>query len=402
MTRAVVAVAVLYGALCLPSLSHAQARCSRAELDAAVKRYLGAQAKGNTSGLKLATPVKYIEQMQDAAIDKGILRTPLKIDFHRSLLDVNACETFTEAIATDSSHPYVLGIRLQVVSGRLSEIETIVTDKDDWLFNADVYLKYSASEDWKAIPAAARDTRQALLAAANAYGDRFSDPKAIVPFGTPCNRLEGGIHSGKGTAEDSCSGGFPGADFPITNRRFVVDPDIGAVVVLSRFSKNNLPDSHLFRIEQGKIRFVHTLTVCTIPGCGFQAPTPSTPTASSPPSFQPSADATIQFDPKGVDLGPWVRGLVTRLKSQWSVPADAMSEKGQVVVTFQVLRNGSITDVALKEASSVEAYNKFAADAVSNSSPVTPLPSTYPDESVSFTVTFHYNGDGRTGLTDNK
>jgi hypothetical protein len=51
----------------------------------------------------------------------------------------------------------------------------------------------------------------------------------------------------------------------ITNRRFVVDPEIGAVVVLSRFSNNELPDSHLFRFERGKIRYVHTLTVCTIP-----------------------------------------------------------------------------------------------------------------------------------------
>ena len=40
----------------------------------------------------------------------------------------------------------------------------------------------------------------------------------------------------------------------ITNRRFVVDPDIGAVVGFSRFSNNELPDSHLFRLENGNIR----------------------------------------------------------------------------------------------------------------------------------------------------
>jgi hypothetical protein len=272
MTRLFAAVAVLCGSLCLPLTSHAQARCTRAELQSAVNSYLAAQAKGVTATLRLTVPVKYIENMQDSALEKGIVRTPLAIDFHRSLLDVDACETFTEAIVTDPRHPYVLGIRLQVAGGRLAEIEAIVTDKDDWLFNADVYLKFSSSEDWGAIPAGARDTRQALLAAANAYEDRFSDPSVTVPFGAPCNRLEGGIRSGKGTPEDSCGGGFPGADFPITKRRFVVDPEIGAVVALSSFSKNNLPDSHLFRVEKGKIRFVHTLTVCTIPGCGFQAP----------------------------------------------------------------------------------------------------------------------------------
>jgi len=44
------------------------------------------------------------------------------------------------------------------------------------------------------------------------------------------------------------------------------------VVVFSRFSNNELADSHLFRLENGKIRYVHTMTVCTIPGCGFQRP----------------------------------------------------------------------------------------------------------------------------------
>jgi hypothetical protein len=268
MTRPLVLALTVCLVWCVPAVSRAQARCTRADLQTAVDGYLAAQATGGTSGLKLASPVKYLEQMEEAAIEKGILQMPLTIDFHRSLLDVDACETFTEAIVTDSRHAYVLGIRLKVAGSRLSEIEAIVTDKDDWLFNADNYLKYSRAEDWSAISREARDTREALIAAANAYEDRFSNGGIAVPFGMPCNRLEGGVRSGKGTAEDSCNAGFP-TDMPITQRRFVVDREIGAVVALSRFSINKLPDSHLFRVEKGKIRFVHTLTVCTIPGCGF-------------------------------------------------------------------------------------------------------------------------------------
>ena len=127
-------------------------------------------------------------------------------------------------------------------------------------------MKYSRGENWGVIPRESRDTRATLIAAANAYEDIFFDNSVKVPWGTPCNRLEGGMRSGKGTAEDTCNSGVP-SGMKITNRRFVVDPEIGAVVVLSRFSNNELPDSHLFRLENGKIRFVHTLTVCTIPGC---------------------------------------------------------------------------------------------------------------------------------------
>lgn len=272
MTRAIAGFILLCGAMCVPSNAAAQGRCPRVDLQAAVDGYRTAQAEGSTAGLQLASPVKYVENMQDVPIEKGILQNPATIDFHRSLFDLDACETFTEVIVTNSDHPYVLGVRLKVDGGSLSEVETIVTDQDDWLFNADVYLQYSSGEYWGTIPAGERDTRRTLVAAANAYEDRFSDPAVVVPWGVPCNRLEGGIHSGNGTVEDSCDAGFPGADFPITNRHFVVDPDIGAVVVLSRFSRNELPDSHLSRVERGKIRFVHTLTVCTIPGCGFATP----------------------------------------------------------------------------------------------------------------------------------
>jgi len=271
MMRSLAVLVVVCGMLFSPAETRAQSVCTRADLQSAVDSYIAAQGKGTPSEMRLATTAKYSENMQDAAIEKGILRTPLKIDFHRSLLDASACETFTEVIVTEVTHPYVMGVRLKLTAGRIAEIETLVTDKDDWLFNADNYLKYSRGESWGVIPGTSRDTRATLIAAANAYEDIFFDNSVKVPWGTPCNRLEGGIRTGKGTPEDTCNSGVP-SGMKITNRRFVVDPDIGAVVVLSRFSNNELPDSHLFRLENGKIRYVHTLTVCTIPGCGFQRP----------------------------------------------------------------------------------------------------------------------------------
>jgi len=38
---------------------------------------------------------------------------------------------------------------------------------------------------------------------------------------------------------------------------------MGTVVGLANFgAENGWPDSHTFRLEGGKIRYVHTLTVC--------------------------------------------------------------------------------------------------------------------------------------------
>jgi hypothetical protein len=267
--------------LLAPAMAGAQARCSRADLQKAVDAYLAAQAKGDPAALPKTTPVKYVENMKDASIASGILTTPLKVDHQRSLLDTEACETFTEAIVTDKAHPYVLGVRLKVASGKVAEFEAMVTDKDDWLFNANSYLKWSSSEDWGVIPANARDTRQTLLAAGNAYEDVFKDNSVKVPWGTPCNRLEGGAHTGKGAPDDSCNVGVP-SGMDIHSRRYLVDPEIGALVIFSRFGENDIPDTHLFRIEKGKIRFVHTLTVCIIPNCGF-------PVRNQPPP-QPAAN----------------------------------------------------------------------------------------------------------------
>jgi len=238
-----------------------------------VDGYLAAQRSGNPAALPLATGAKYIENTVDTPLGKSIVTSALKIDFNRSLLDTMICETFTEVIVTDKSHPYVLGVRTKVLNRRISELETLVTDADDWLFNADNYLKFSPTENWSPIPAASRDSRQTLIGAANAYFDVFDDNSVKVPWGTPCNRLEGGIRTGRGQPEDSCNVGVP-SGMKLTNRRFIADPETGAVVGFIRWP-SSVPDSHLFRVEAGKLRFVHSLTVCTVPNCGFPVRPPA-------------------------------------------------------------------------------------------------------------------------------
>jgi hypothetical protein len=260
MKRMVVQWMVLWGALLAPAASFAQVACTRDGLQAATDLYLAAQAKGDPSGMPLAQGLAYIENMQVVDIKSGVIQKPLKIDFHRSLIDQTTCQTFTEAIVTDKSHPYVLGTRLRVNHDKIAEIESMVTQEGDWLFNADNYLKWSPGEDWGAIPAGQRDTRATLETAANAYLDAFLEKKLdAVPWGYPCNRTEGGIHTGKGVPEDSCAVGVP-SGVNIVARRFLVDETMGAVVAFCTFGVGGLPDTHLFRVEKGKLRFVHTLT----------------------------------------------------------------------------------------------------------------------------------------------
>ena len=266
MKRIALIAIVLTGVLLAPRAGFAQVACTREGLQRAVDLYIAAQTKGDTSGLPLPMGAGYMENAANFDINKGVIKTAMKIDHHRSLIDPSTCQTFTEVIVTDKAKPYILGTRLRVNRDKIAEIEILWTTTGYWLFNADNYLKYSSAENWGTIPADRRDTRETLVAAANAYLDAFLEGKKdLVPWGYPCQRVEGGMYTGKGDPKDSCDVGVP-SGVNIANRRFVVDPTIGSVVVFCTFGAGNAnggsgaPDTHLFRVENGKLRYVHTLT----------------------------------------------------------------------------------------------------------------------------------------------
>jgi hypothetical protein len=256
----------LSAAVALPAIGSAQISCARGGLQRAVDLYVAAQTKGDTSDLPLAQGLGYAENMEKIDIKNGLINTPLKIDHHFSLLDTDSCQTFTEVIVTDPSKPYVLGTRLRVNHDKIAEIEILWTTTGYWLFNADAYLNYATTEDWGPVAADERDTRGTLVKAANAYLDAFLEGKIdLVPWGFPCNRTEGGAHTGKGLPNDSCEVGVP-SGVNIANRRFIVDEVVGSVVAFCTFGAggpnggSGAPDTHLFRVENGKLRYVHTLT----------------------------------------------------------------------------------------------------------------------------------------------
>lgn len=99
----------------------------------------------------------------------------------------------------------------------------------------------------------------------------------------------------------------------------------------------------------------------------------------------------LQFDTKGVEFGPWVRRFVAQVKRNWFIPYAAMSMKGHVVITFNVHKNGAITDLTIVAPCPIEAFNNAAYGALAASNPTQPLPPEYPADRAFFTVTFFYN-----------
>lgn len=293
LARAAIKVSIVLAGVALAT--GARAECSREMLRKLTDTYVKAQSTGTPAMLPLAKGASYAENDQAMDIGKGVLAGALNVDFTRSFHDTTQCATFTELVAATGPHPYVIHTRMEVTKGgKVSKVESVVTDQGDWMFGASEHLAVTRSQNWGEIPKDKRDTRAVLQAAADAYLDNWGNPDLPVPHGTPCSRLEGRINTGARNPEgNTCNmGAFP-QKLKVGHRRYVIDETIGAVSVFHNFPwldaglpvDPGTPASQMFRVEGGKNRYIHEVTVCSTPNCGRARP-------STPPSAQPPGGST--------------------------------------------------------------------------------------------------------------
>ncbi|KAK3381999.1 hypothetical protein B0H63DRAFT_546782 [Podospora didyma] len=248
----------------------APAECNRTALSAAADAYVAAQTSGKLEPLQglLDASWTYQENNEKTDTKKGVLGKALKIDHRRTNFDTTACATYTELVAADPANPYVIGTQIRHgANGLVTLIDSIASTTNSWLFDAKKTLQYVLQEKWDPIPEGKRDNRSVIQAAGDAYMDMWSNATAhnAVPWGTPCTRLEGSAYTGKGQPDDSCKPGIPSNhnQAPNTHRRYVIDESMGSVNILCVWEHMMMAaDSHEFRLEGGKLRYVHTLTVC--------------------------------------------------------------------------------------------------------------------------------------------
>ena len=271
----------------------ARADCSRKALQTLADDYVSAQVAGNVGKIRFAKGGVYAENDKVMELKQGVLAGPLVVDFTRSFLDTLQCATFTEVVAATDAHPYVIHTRIEATQDgkQVKKMESVVTDAGDWVFGAAEHLAVTKAEKWDEISRDKRDSRAAIQAAADAYLDNWGDPALPVPHGTPCSRLEGRISTAaKDPAGQQCTmGAFP-QKLNVTNRRYVIDETLGAVSIFHSFpwldagipKDPGTPASQSFRVEGGKNRYIHEVTVCTTPGCGRGRPPGPAPAPAAP------------------------------------------------------------------------------------------------------------------------
>ena len=242
-----------------PAVALAQT-CTRDGLKAVIASYFKAVETHQMSALATAPTLRVTQNGLVTQAGEGFFKTGGKVQFQRHLIDTERCGTLTQAVIEETvdgaTGPVILAVRLKVVDGRVSEIETIVNRKNEMFFSPQGVLD-TRNQDWESIlPPAERSTRAYMNDAANKYFDGFAaDPKAEAPFATPCHRWEGGVQT---TAKNAnCSP--KGFVLTHTHRRFpVTDLEAGITAGFINFNQA-LPDVHIFKIRNGKIELIQAV-----------------------------------------------------------------------------------------------------------------------------------------------
>ncbi|KAK3901219.1 hypothetical protein C8A05DRAFT_16563 [Staphylotrichum tortipilum] len=238
------------------------ASCTRADLLATAANFVAAVSAGNVSAAFPAA--SYRENNKASSLKSAaVFSAPLKIDLSRSTADTVACASYTLIISSSGSKPYVLATQLRHADGDAATttlVDTIAATTGSLFFNAPKTLGYIRNESWAEIAEAARPPRDLLKKVGDAYLDMWTDKNAAdsIPWGTDCERVEGSQYT------RPCGGSLPRGGSAKNNgdRRYVIDEVVGSVDVLCSFDAlGSLPDSHEIRVEGGKVKYVHTVTV---------------------------------------------------------------------------------------------------------------------------------------------
>ena len=107
-----------------------------------------------------------------------------------------------------------------------------------------------------------------------------------------------------------------------------------------------------------------------------------------PPSGVGEISYTFEDKKDPVDLTDYMRQLRRKIRHNWHPPHDLQED--HIMVSFRLLRDGSVEKITLAQQSASEARNKSSLDAVKNAAPFQHLPDSAPD---SVDIQFHFDHD---------
>lgn len=279
-------IALLAAVVAVPAFGQSMNRqCDRACLDGMVEQYLDALIAKDPSMLPLAPGVKYTENGQRMEIGDGMWHpTCERGDYSLHFADPESGNAGFFGVILENGSPQILGLRLKVENGLITEIEKLISryNPDDFGDPSGLYDRPAFTEP---LPPDKRLPRERLIAIANSYFEAIEkNTPDIIPFHPDARRVENGVGTANNpdgeeaihrmTPRAQFDTGFSRAVTEIRERRFLlVDEERGLVLAHAFFDHDasfagmpypyNAPFTwmivELFEVEDGGIREIEAI-----------------------------------------------------------------------------------------------------------------------------------------------
>jgi hypothetical protein len=223
--------------LLLASPSFAAPACSRDCLFDVMNEYLDAMiVRRDFRALKLTPDVKITENGVAIPPGEGLWKTAQAVTYKQIFADATTGQVGVHAVATEGGRPAIFAVRLRIVHGEISEIESVVARSGSASLFAPDELTTPNPLFEEAVAPERRTSREQMIAAANSYYDGIAHADGSIVAAAPgCYRVENGVEMEKIPASaraGHCSAGLNALSYikPIRNRRYpLVDEERGLV-----------------------------------------------------------------------------------------------------------------------------------------------------------------------------
>jgi hypothetical protein len=239
--------------------------CSRSLLRGAVDAYFKALAAKDPSMLPTAPSVRFTENGKTAKLgEAGLWKSAGSMKYSQSALDTELCSSATQAVVPEGGTDLPVALRLKLVEGKITEIETIVVRAGDYKVsgsnfasNPDAIIAANTTVKWEtAVPADQRNTRADLIGWIDKYYKQF--PAGVCKTVADCRRLENGGGNFKCSEGASCSNSSTGGgSLALVPRLELADVQTGIGVGFTMFMGNT--DMHMFKMKGGEVYAVHAV-----------------------------------------------------------------------------------------------------------------------------------------------
>jgi redox-sensitive bicupin YhaK (pirin superfamily) len=165
----------------------------RPALVALMDQYLEALAKHDPSRVPLASNVKLVENTEVTPIGKGLWETATggPTDFRIYVADPVARQVGFIGVIEEKGTPTILGARLKVVDGRITEIDHLVIHSRDRPLSP--HMAQPRPALLQPLAPSERVPRDQMLKIANSYYEAIvQDDGTVAPFADECQRRENG------------------------------------------------------------------------------------------------------------------------------------------------------------------------------------------------------------------